>query len=105
MPSTTAYRRGDLVLLAFPFAGAAVAKARPAMVVADTGDADLVVARVTTQLHAASWDHEIAVWRAAGLLAPSAVRLHKLATLERRLVQRPLGRLTDGDLRRVSAIL
>ena len=44
----TSYQPGDLVLIAFPYT-AGGGKVRQAMVVADTGDADIVVARVTTQ--------------------------------------------------------
>jgi len=49
MPSTMTYKAGDLVLVAFPYASGSEAKKRPALVILDTGDADVVVARVTTQ--------------------------------------------------------
>jgi len=55
------------------------------------------VARVTTQAIRSRYDVVIGEWSTAGLLAPSVVRLDKLATLERTLVRRPLGRLTDAD--------
>jgi len=42
------YRPGEVVLLSFPFADAAGAKRRPALVILDTGDEDIVVARVTS---------------------------------------------------------
>ena len=50
------------------------------MVIVDTGDADILVARVTTQSGQSDHDVPIEDWRGAGLLAPSIVRLHKLAT-------------------------
>ncbi len=34
---------------------------------------------------------------AAGLIAPSTVRLHKIATVEKRLVKRKLGSLQERD--------
>ena len=49
MPSTTSYLPGDLVLVDFPFTTGGPGKPRPALVVLDTGDADVVLARVTTQ--------------------------------------------------------
>lgn len=55
----TDYRKGDLLLVDFPFADASQAKRRPAMVVADTGDEDLLVARVTTQTARDDFDIEI----------------------------------------------
>lgn len=44
----TNYQPGDLVLIAFPYAGGMQSKQRPGLVILDTGDADVVVARVTT---------------------------------------------------------
>ena len=46
----TVYQAGDVVLVAFPFSSGSSVKARPALVVLDTGDSDVVVARITTQL-------------------------------------------------------
>ena len=86
----------DVVLMAFPFSGGG-SKRRPALVLADTGDRDIVVARITTQPYGASEDVEIRDWAAAGLLSASIVRVHKVATLERSLVERVLGRLTAAD--------
>src|SRR5437870_1515492 len=42
MPSTTNYQRGDFVLIDFPFSGASQTKPRPAMVLLDTSDNDVV---------------------------------------------------------------
>ncbi len=44
-----AFRPGDVVLLSFPFTDMAGARRRPALVVADTGDEDIVVLRVSSQ--------------------------------------------------------
>lgn len=43
MPSTMTYQPGDLLLIGFPFSGGSQVKTRPAMVVLDSGDADVVV--------------------------------------------------------------
>jgi len=96
---------GDLVLIAFPFSGGTQAKTRPAMVVLDGGDDDVVVARVTTQLHQTSFDVSLGDWQGAGLLAASVVRLHKLATLEKQLIRRKLGRLQAADRANVTSVL
>ena len=94
---TRHYLPGDVVLLSFPFANATGAKRRPALVLLDTGDDDIVVARITSQIPPTSFDVVLVDWQQAGLLLPSVVRLHKLATLEKRLVIRHLGRVTPGD--------
>jgi mRNA interferase MazF len=97
MPSTTSYQPGDIVLVDFPFTASGPGKARPALVILDTGDADVVSARITTQTQHTSFDVTIADWHAAGLLAPSVVRLHKLATLAKSRVHRSLGVISAGD--------
>jgi hypothetical protein len=51
----------------------------------------VVVARITTQLHPTPCDVLLTDWQSAGLLAPSMVRLHKLATPEKGFVHRALG--------------
>jgi mRNA interferase MazF len=91
------YSPGEVVLLIFPFTDGMGAKRRPALVVLDTGDQDLVVARVTSQTAQAVLDVELKDWHLAGLLLPSVVRVHKLATLEKRLIERRLGALTRDD--------
>lgn len=74
---------------------------RPALVVFDSGDADVLVAPVTTQLYERQFDVPVHDWQPAGLLAPSVVRLHKLATLEKALIRRTLGQLQPPDRRQV----
>jgi mRNA interferase MazF len=101
----TTYRPGDLVLIAFPFSGGGQVKSRPAMVVLDVGDPDILAARVTTQPAPSCYDVRLQSWQSAGLLAPSTVRLHKLAALEKSLVQRRLGRVQPDDFAAVSAAL
>lgn len=97
------YRSGEVVLLSFPFAGATGAKRRPALVLLDTGDEDIVVARLTSQVAHGPFDVELVEWRRAGLLLPSVARVHKVATLEKHLVERRLGSLTANDWARVRA--
>ncbi len=92
------YHLGEVLLVAFPFSDQHGAKRRPALVLLDAGDADVLVARITSQPVGSEHDVPLAEWRQAGLALPSIVRLHKLATLEKRLVQRRLGALSAGDL-------
>ena len=82
MPSMTMYQPGNIVLIGFPLGGSGQRKVRPALVILDSGDADSVVARLTTQFHQSSFDIALSDWKGAGLKAPTIVRLHKLATLE-----------------------
>jgi mRNA interferase MazF len=93
------------VLVAFPFSGGAQVKRRPALVILDSGDADIVVARGTTRVHPTPFDVSLTDWQSAGLLAPSVARLHKLATLERKLVDRKLGQMSAKDRAQVASVL
>lgn len=101
----TNFRPGDLLLVTFPFTRGDRGKQRPALVLSDTGDADVIVARVTTQRYDTSLDVHISEWKAAGLLAPSVVRLHKLATVEKDLVTREIGTLTRTDRDRIGRVV
>ena len=91
------YSAGDILLLSFPFTDATAAKRRPALALLDTGDEDIVVVRVTSQTPQMIFDIKLLDWKKAGLLFPSVVRIHKVATLEKRLVERKLGKLTRRD--------
>lgn len=93
------YQVGDIVLLTFPFTDGIGAKKRPAMVVLDTNDGDILVARVTSKLSNTIYDVTLQDWKAAGLLLPSCVRLHKMATLETKLIEKKLGKLSPADLK------
>jgi mRNA interferase MazF len=95
------YRFGDVVLVSFPFSNLVQTKRRPALVLLDVGDPDIVVARITSQLSQTQCDVLLRDWQQAGLMLPSVVRVHKVATLEKQLVERKLGVLTPGDVGRV----
>jgi mRNA interferase MazF len=91
--------RGDIVLILFPFTDLAGQKLRPALIVGRPSGDDVIVAFMTSQLTGvepraehllAPTDPEFA---ATGLNGSTLVRLNKLATLHRRLVQRRLGRI------------
>jgi len=100
---------GDVVLVPFPFTDQSTTKRRPAVVV--SSDAyhrerpDLIILAVTSQVRpqASVGEVSVAKWKEAGLLQPSVLK-PVLATIERGLVLRKLGRLADEDrdaLRRV----
>jgi mRNA interferase MazF len=94
------YFFGETMELEFPFTNAGVGQ-RPAVVLLDTGDDDLVVTRVTRHGSRDQFDIEIIDRRSAGLRVPSIVTPHRVATLEKRLIGRELGMLSVHDLDRV----
>jgi len=93
----TVYEFGDIVLVDFPQSASEQAKRRPAVVILDIADADVLLAPITTRERTGAGEIEIHGWRDAGLLRESWVRLAKVACLEKRIVARRLGRLSDAD--------
>jgi mRNA interferase MazF len=91
----TNYRFGDVVLVRFPNVGTQTSKQRPALVILDVGDADLVLAPVTSQPRRGNGDLKLDGWKAAGLVKESWVRLAKVVTLSISDVQRLSGNDTS----------
>ena len=95
------YQSGEVVLVEFLFTGATQSKRRLGLVLLDAGDKDIIVARITSQITRTIFDVEIIEWQQAGLMRPSVVRLHKLNTLEKLLIERRLGILQASDWEQV----
>ena len=100
--SMTTCEVGDVVLVDFPQSGSGLSKRRPALVILDIGDADVVLAPITTRERTGPGDMKIDGWRESGLLRESWVRLAKVACLEKGDISRRLGRLTDSDRMRIA---
>lgn len=99
------YESGEVVLIAFPFSATTTKKRRPALILLDTGNEDIIVARITSQPQSSRFDIELKQWQASGLKVQSWVRLHKLATLEKTLVDRRLGKLASSDWFKIQGLL
>lgn len=104
MPSTTNYEFGEIVLVDFPQSGSVLRKRRPALVILDIGNADIVLAPITTKERSGYGDYKPRDWRLSGLLRESWVRLAKIACLEKSEITRRLGRLTKYDEDMVSRL-
>ena len=111
MPPTTICRRGDVVLVPFPFTDLSTTKQRPAVILSSeryhqvTGDC--LVAAITSVRPPALAPGDIGLSLedqvAGGLLKPSIVKVGKLIALDRRLIRRTLGRLPDATVERLLA--
>jgi mRNA interferase MazF len=110
MAARHSFRRGDVVLVPFPFADLTTTKQRPAVIVSGKTyhrtEPDLILAAITGRIpqRPAPTDYLLKDWQQAGLLMPSLVKAF-LVTVEPTLVRHRLGRLTDRDLREVEARL
>ena len=99
------YDFGDIVLIGFPHTDLQGGSKRPAIVLFDSGDQDVLVARVTTQEYRGEADYKIRDWRKCGLLGESYVRLGKQATIEKRFIIRKLGTLETKEMSALRSIL
>ena len=99
------YAAGEIILLMFPFTDGSETKRRSALVLRDTEDEDIIVARITSQVVQTTFDVQLLDWQKAGLLFPSVARVHKVATLEKRLIDHRLGKVTRRDWSRIRAII
>lgn len=101
----TTYNFGDIVLIGFPHTDLQGVSKRPAIVLYDSGDQDVLVARITTQEYRTEADYKIGEWGRCGLLGESYIRLGKQATIEKRFIIRKLGTLETKEIDALRSIL
>ena len=105
-----AFRRGDVVLLPFPYTNLNATKTRPAVVVSSelyqSSRPDLLLAYVSSQVDKAMppIDYVLADWQTAGLLKPSFVR-PKVAAIDPALIVHRIGELSVRDQQEVDSRL
>jgi mRNA interferase MazF len=92
---------GDIVLLKFPFSDGKTFKRRPALIISDLNDGDVIVCRITSQLYNTKNDIGIDDWKKAGLKLPSVIRVHKIATLEKDMVELVMGQIDNQTKQKV----
>jgi mRNA interferase MazF len=96
---------GEIVLLKFPFTEGKSFKKRPGLILRDCNDGDVIVCRITSKIYRSVYDVKIANWKDSGLLLPSVIRVHKLATLEMELVDRVMGEIDEVTKDKVRKII
>lgn len=94
--------RNDVVLVRFPFTDLSGVKLRPGLILAQSSGDDYILAFITSQTSTYDPSTECLLdpghpeFLMSGLKAVSLVRLSKLATLQKGLIQRRLGTLGPG---------
>lgn len=96
---------GDIVLLKFPFTDSNSFKKRPALIINDFNDGDIIVCRITSRIYKTKYDIYIDNWKNSGLKLPSIVRVHKLATLEKEMVEMVMGKIDNSIKEKLKKIL
>ena len=101
----TTYDCGDIILIGFPHTDLQGVSKRPAIVLYDSGDQDVLVARVTTQEYRTEADYKIREWKKSGLLGESYIRLGKQATIEKRFIIKRIGAVETKEINALKLIL
>lgn len=99
----TNYKFGCVVLIDF-LQPDGIKKKRPALVILDVGDNDVVVVPITTKERKGAGDYKIINWSDGGLLLASLARLAKVSCLARNDVNRSLGNITDHDKKEIISL-
>ena len=110
MAPMTPFEFGDVVLVPFPFTDQSTTKQRPAVVISSTAynrdRPDVLILR-NQQPRTIRRHHRgasIVGWQAAGLLTPSFLK-PLIATIERPILRRRLGRLRHDDQQTLRRLL
>lgn len=96
---------GDIVLLKFPFTDGYSFKKRPALVINDFNDGDILVCRITSKIYNSDQDVLVDDWEKTGLKLPSVVRVHKMSSLEKLLVEVQIGKVNETVRLKIKAIV
>jgi mRNA interferase MazF len=96
---------GDIVLLNFPFTDGKSFKKRPALIINDFDDGDILVCRITSQIYETPFDVFIENFKKSGLKLPSVIRVHKLATLDKEIVEATMGQIDDSIKDKIRKII
>jgi mRNA interferase MazF len=95
---------GTIVLLKFPFSDGINYKHRPALVLKDFEDGDMLVCRITSKIYNSKYDVYLDEWIRFGLKLPSVVRVHKMATLEKNMIETIMGQIDEIMLDKIKLL-
>jgi len=106
-------KRGDIVLLPFPWTDLSTIKVRPALVLSDDSfnqkNNDAVFLFITSKIYKGLFDFRLnktdSNFKATGLSTASTFRISKIITLEQKLVKRRLGYADNKLLKKVGNAL
>ena len=95
-------KKGDIILLSFPFTDLKGKKIRPALVLV-VSDFDVIVAFITTQF---KWQNSCDILLEPndlnGLKKTSLVRVSKITTIDKDLILGKLGQLDSFDMQKIN---
>jgi mRNA interferase MazF len=104
-------KRGDVVLLSYPFTDLSSVKVRPAIVIStdkfNAKSHDTLFICITTKNCRTKYDFRVEMdhpnFKTTGLKAGSTVRISKIMCLQQTLIKRKLGNASPTILKKISA--
>jgi mRNA interferase MazF len=94
-------KKGDIILVPFPFTDLSGSKLRPALVLVEEG-ADVIAAFISTILRERfESDYFVKKSEKNSLKKDSLIKLNKLATLSHDLIKGKIGELSANDLKKI----
>ena len=99
--------KGSVVIIPFPFSDLTGSKRRPALIVADWGGADVILAQITSVAHKDLFavDLNDKDFLNGGLEKESFVRPNKLFTADKATFLKTVGILSDEKMKEISDII
>jgi mRNA interferase MazF len=100
MPSTTNFKKWEVILVPFPFTYLTTNKKRPALIVSNNDynkSENLVIALITSNIRDSNDDYKIIKWSEAGFPKESVIKM-KFATVDKSIIVRKLGKLKKEDI-------
>ncbi len=85
------YSFGDIVIVNMPYSNFRDAKVRPALVLLQSPDNDVLLARISSQQPITAFDFNISDWRKLNLAKPSVVRFDKITNIDSVNIKRQIG--------------
>ena len=103
MKSFYKFNAGEIVLVQFPFTNLSAKKVRPALIICDDDNADVLVAPISTVVNAGRDDTTLinADYKTVPLPAVSCVRYKKLFTLDKSLILKKVSELKQKTLKQI----
>ena len=100
------YKFGDVVLVPFPFTDLTTTKNRPAVVVSsdryNSEKNDVILSAITSQSTSPIQNDEYLLTpvdlQLSGLLKPSIIKIGKIVTIDKRLIRKILGKISNESL-------
>jgi len=109
MKSITIYKKWDIILVPFPFTDLKTSKKRPALIISPdeyNEKLDVIIAFITSKLDLEYriGDYKIQDWKKSNLPKPSMIRM-KFATIDKSIIVKKIGKLSDKDKNEFKKIL